>query len=383
MSVFAMYVRQDEFRSNVSESLLGATCDTPLLESFALWIGGPGEDADDEELDGAALDLFGGKAPPRLAKLAIGGWKLSWDSPAFGNLTSLRVASPNRCGSQCFVDALSRMSSLEELFLTRCVPLNFGLDHEDIAMTIDFPRLSTLSFDDHMSLCTALLRRVRFHCLAHLVVIAESCEREGNEEYAYAALFDVCRSHLELYFFTYPACHLAVESTLYSMQAAALSMSDERTGQLEDVLLLSIALEGPMHGRALVDAELLAWSFNVIPGREVRSLQCRLPHHHQLHPRFWTQTVSAAFPRLEGLFVDEKTLRGVMGALVQETPAAGRIAQIQMQEDGVYVSPQELSFPNLRHLIAPMTAPLPPIYTAVLNHRQISGLPIWLTRPMQ
>ncbi|KAG9220299.1 hypothetical protein CCMSSC00406_0006364 [Pleurotus cornucopiae] len=366
MSVFEMYLRQDDFRSNVS--LLGANCNTSLLESFALWIEGPEEDGGDEEQD-TALDLFGGKAPPRLTKLSIGGCKHSWDSAAFGNLTSLRISSPNRCGSQCFVDALSRMPFLEELFLTRCVPLNFGL--EDITMTVDFPRLSTLSFDDQISLCIALLRRVRFQRLAHLIVIAESFEREDNEEYA--ALFDVCRSHLELYFETYPAYHLAVETTLYSMQATALSMVDEQSGQLEDVL--SITLEAPTEGRALVDAELLALSFNMIPGHEVRSFQCYLPH--QFHPHFWTRTVSTAFPHLEGLFVDEKTLRGVMVALFQEIP--GRIAQTQ--EEGVYR--QELAFPNLRHLIAPMTAPPPPIFTAVLTHRQASGLPLSLTKPMQ
>ncbi|KAF9491337.1 hypothetical protein BDN71DRAFT_87777 [Pleurotus eryngii] len=131
MSVFEIYLRQDDFRSNVS--LLGANCDTSPLESLALWIEVPEEDGDDEEQD-TALNFFGGKAPPRLTKLSIGGCKLSWDLAAFGNLTSLRIASPKRCGSQCFVDALSRMSSLEELFLTRCIPMNFGL--EDITMMV-------------------------------------------------------------------------------------------------------------------------------------------------------------------------------------------------------------------------------------------------------
>ncbi|KAF4580519.1 hypothetical protein EYR38_003118 [Pleurotus pulmonarius] len=365
MSVFEMYLRHDDFRSIVS--LLGTDCDTSLLESFALWIEGVEEDGDDDN-EQVVFDLFGGKAPPRLTKLSVSGCKLSWDFAAFVNLTSLRIASSNRCGSQCFVNALSRMTSLDELFLTRSIPMNFELG--DIKMAVDFPQLSTLSIDDHIGLCTAFLRCIGLRRLAHLIVMAESFERRGNEEYT--ALFDVCRSHLELYFDAHPALHLAVETTLYSMHTTALSMVDELSGQLDDVL--SITVDAPMEGKPLVDAELLALSFKMIPGHGVRSLQCCLPH--QFHPRFWTRVVSNMFPHLVCLFVDEKTVRGVMVALFQEIRE-----RIPLVPTGVVLQGQ-LSFPNLRQLIAPMPATLPHIYTTVLDQRQAFGFPLFIAEPI-
>lgn len=153
------------------------------------------------------------------------------------------------------------MCSLEELFLSRCVPLDFA--SVDMAKVVNFPRLSCVHLDDRTSLCTAFLRHSKFHRLTSLDIIATSFEREDSEKYA--SLFDVCRHHFTPFFKIHPVAQLDVVTASTSVQATALCNLDDPVSELEAVMSVMLTLPLFEDQPPLVDMELVNLDANMVP----------------------------------------------------------------------------------------------------------------------